>query len=225
MSTDALVERRVKEWLARRQAASKPKAVEPPPGRKVIALTGQYGALGNEIGARVAEKSGFHLYDREIIEMVAQRAHTDPHLVERFEERESTFLRSLVDQFLTVDQAQISNAEYFQRLTEVVGLVGHQGEAVILGRAANIILGPKCALRVRCIAPRELRIDRNMKRLGVSRAQAETATDHENERRIRWVRTTVCKDATDPALYDIMLNTEHLSVDQAADLILAAFRA
>lgn len=223
LSKELIVDRQIKEWLTRRKANKAIKAIKAMPiPKRVITMTGEYGANGNEIGEIVAEALGYTLYDRQIVHQVAERAQVDDALVERFERSEHTFLQEVFDELMS--NRRLEDTEYARRLTEVIALVGSQGDAVILGRAANILLGPTRALRVRCVAPRALRTVRIAQRLGLTRAEADRETEREDARRVQWVRDMVGQDPRHSANYDLVLSTEILSNEHAASVIVKAFR-
>ena len=95
---------------------------------------------------------------------------------------------------------------------------------MILGRAANVILGAENALRIRCIAPMSLRVQRNSKRLCIPLKEAEAATTREDNRRMKWVEELVGMKMQDPSQYDLTISTGQFSVDQAAALIVRSYR-
>ena len=68
-SIDALVEEQVRRW----QLAGSKKEAEPRP--PVITVTGQHGARGDELSRAVASALEFDHFDREIIHLIADRAH------------------------------------------------------------------------------------------------------------------------------------------------------
>ena len=61
---------------------------------------------------------------------------------------------------LLVSSRHITPDQYAEHLIRVVGAIGEHGNSVILGRGAGFILSPDRCLRVRCVAPLELRARR-----------------------------------------------------------------
>ena len=97
-----------------------------------------------------------------------------------------------------------------------------EGRIVYHGLAGHLLLkGAPGLLRLRVIAPLEFRIRMAEERLHLSRAEAIAhigATDHD---RRRWTQFLYGLDWQDPALYDLIVNFERLSLDQACDMIAA----
>ena len=220
-SKEALVERQVREWQARRAARRNRDRLKI--FHRAITITGEYGALSNRVGEVVAQQLGFRFYDREIIEMISEKAKVDSYLVEKVETDRQSYLQEIFETLL--GNRTINDSGYLRRLTEVIGAIGHEGSSVIMGRAANIILGGDRALRIRCIAPSDLRIQRNSRRLCVPLAEAKQATKKEDQRRTRWVEDLLNVDPLDPAHYDLVISTGQFSVDQCAALVVRSYRA
>ena len=196
---------------------------EPLVPSRSVTITGEFGALGDPVAVEVSKRLGHTLYDRQVVEMISQKAHVEPTIVEEMEHHQRSYLQSIFDD--VVHTVAMEPSSYCRRLHQVVGLIGSQGSAVILGRGANVILGPKRALRVRCVAPPELRVTRLAERLGVDPHQATRMAAEEDERRFRWVRKTVGGDIRDPTLYDLVLNTAFMTPTQCAAAVVAAYHA
>ena len=225
LSREQLVDRQVSDWVTRqrlRRAAEQERS-EPTSPTRTVTVTGEFGAMGDPVASEVAQRLGYTLYDRQVIEMISQRAHMDATIVEEAEQHQRSYIQSLFDD--GVHAEAMEPASYCRRLHEVVGLIGAQGTAVILGRGANVILGPKRALRVRCVAPAELRVARLAERLGLDPHQARRMAAEEDERRIRWVRQSVGGDIRDPTRYDLVLNTAFMTPSQCAAAVVAAYHA
>jgi cytidylate kinase len=217
VSREILVDRRFKEWEARRNR----KVELPAKQQRILTLTGRFGSMGDTVAARVAEILGYTLYDRQLISMIAERAKVDPSLVKSVEKREHTYLREVFDEL--VGNVELEDTEYARRLTEVVGLVSANGEAVILGRGANVLLGPKRAMRVYLTAPRARRLARIAKVLKLGAEDAERQMVEEDDRRQHWVQSMMGANIRDPAGYDLVICTGTISPEQAAQAIVAAF--
>jgi cytidylate kinase len=109
--------------------------------------------------------------------------------------------------------------------------VAEQDNVVINSRGGQILLrGIAHALRVRVIAPFDLRVKRVIKKMagqmGESvdvRTTAEMVrrSDHEKHGRMRYLYDV---DWGDPALYDLVVNTEKLTTAAVVDMILGLVR-
>ena len=115
--------------------------------------------------------------------------------------------------------------EYAKLLLRILNTIGKHGNAVILGRGANCALAKINALKVRIVAPDAVRRKYIQKTRDLSYADAEKLMHSTDANRTAFVRRYFNSDATDPAGYDLILNTGFLSVDKAVQVIQCAISA
>ncbi len=94
------------------------------------------------------------------------------------------------------------------------------GKVVYHGLAGHLLLkGGHPILRTRIIAPLEVRIQMVQARLSYDRGRAITYIEEVDAARRKWTRFLYGVDWGDPSLYDIVLNLEHISIDEACRII------
>ena len=98
------------------------------------------------------------------------------------------------------------------------------GKGVIVGRGAHFRLDPQVTLRVRVIAPLELRTARVAARDGLSRDDARAKILRIDGERIAFNKQHYGADISDPSHYDLVVNAGTLGIEGAADLSVRAFR-
>lgn len=97
------------------------------------------------------------------------------------------------------------------------------GNLVYHGLAGNMLLrGLPAILRLRLIAPLEVRIRTVMEREGLTRKAAEQYIADVDENRIRWTRFMYDVDIRDPQLYDMMINLDRMSIQTACGVVCEA---
>jgi cytidylate kinase len=79
-------------------------------------------------------------------------------------------------------------------------------------------------LRVRLVADRDDRIGVMSQRLGIPRPEAARYVEKKERERDLFVQHHFHKDAADPRLYDLVLNSTRFSVAECADIIVEALR-
>jgi hypothetical protein len=95
-----------------------------------------------------------------------------------------------------------------------------QGPLAYFGYSGHLLLGKVAHfVRVRLIAPMELRIARTRERLGYSEEEARDYIRRVDQERIHWARMMYGLDIRDPALYDLCINIERLSLDGACKML------
>jgi cytidylate kinase len=119
-----------------------------------------------------------------------------------------------------------SDARYKEAITSIINDVADKGNVVIIGRGSQTILRerPGC-LHVRTTAPLDLRVQRIAEREAISEEEAKQRVHESDKGQIDYHRKYFKVEPTDPDLYDLTINTEHLPSEEAAELIAAAARS
>jgi cytidylate kinase len=122
-------------------------------------------------------------------------------------------------------QAGVLAGEDYRRETEALIREHTDGGAVILGRAAAVILRDcEHALHVRLDGPAERRVQQAMELEGLSREDAERLRRDGDRAREAYVRHFYSCDARDPALYHLVIDSTALPTDTVVAVIAAATR-
>jgi cytidylate kinase len=211
-----LVDRQIRRWEVTRRS----RATEP--ARPCIALSRFPGTRADLVSARLAERLGFALFDKAIVEQIARATGLQEQLVEGVDGQ----MRSAIERFVAdgFRRQQFTESDYAQQVVRLLATVGERGGAVILGRGAPLVLPPERALRVLLVAPREIRVARAAEALGVDAKAAAAAVEREDRARHEFLKAHFRVDADDPLNYDLTLNTAHLDVEAAAAAIEAVYR-
>jgi cytidylate kinase len=125
-----------------------------------------------------------------------------------------------------VERFDVETRKYITVLQSALLDVAEHDNAVIMGRGAQVLLrNIPHVLRVRVMAPFDLRVKRVMKKMaGQMRETVDVRTtaemirrnDHEKSGRMRYLFDV---DWADPALYDLVVNTEKLTSEAGVELI------
>ncbi len=100
-----------------------------------------------------------------------------------------------------------------------------EGDLVYHGLAGHMLLRElPFVLRIRLIAPIEVRIRTVMERQKLSRQTAEHYIHDVDEERLRWSKFIYDVDVTDSRLYDLMINLEGMSISTACSGVLEIVR-
>lgn len=217
-SREQVVERQVQAWLAQRRGSGEGVPSDGP----VVTLSRTRGSLGDEVAVEVAQVLGWEVWDRKLVEAIAERARVEPSLVRATEAREIRLVRQVAETLL--GNPALEPSVYLRQLGEIVALLAAHGRAVLVGRGTNFLLGPKQALRVRVDAPRALRVARVAGEGGIPERDAEEEVRQEDQRRTRWVEGMFNRDPREPTAYDVTLCTEAWTPAEAAGVVVAAWQ-
>jgi cytidylate kinase len=189
--------------------------------KTVITISRQMGSGGRLIAEGVAASLGWRLVSKEVIIKAAENSGQDEDKIERvFEQR-----LSLQDRITFRERSQ----KYIESISYAIRDIVDEGNVVILGRGAHIIMqGDPRLFRVHLVADLEVRIARIA---GQYKLKAKTGM-HEARRMVinsDYSRTAYHNylfeaDWNDPLLHDIVINTTDISIEQAAGVVLDAYR-
>jgi cytidylate kinase len=185
-----------------------------------IAISRQAGANGSAVACAVGQRLGWPVYDRELVEKIAQEAGLRGQLVESVDERRISWLEECWQGFTS--QPSFSQLAYVRRLVRVLSALAAHGACVIVGRGAAQVLPQTTTLRVRLVGPEDAREAVIRNRLGLGAKEARRHVKEIDEQRTRFVRDYFHIAPDDPTDYDLWLNSCRLSVADCADLIVTA---
>lgn len=202
----------------------------------IITISRQFAAGGSEIARLVARRLGWSVVDNQLVDEVAIRAGLTRDEVAEREERAPGFVERLartlatsVPEFVVPDGSPLPDLTEANlvRITErVVEDLAAAGRVVMVGRAAAAVLASRPeALHARVVAPRAVRIEHAIERLGLDPKQAEKVLDETDQNRARYHRQYYGRDWLDPVNYHVTLNTHALGFEGTVEVIVARARA
>jgi cytidylate kinase len=198
----------------------------------LITISASYGAGGSEIGPELAERLGVPFLDRSIPVAVAERLAIS--LAQALEHDQSVgsvldrFLRSLAPAAAAfgvypVAVETVKEQSYTQATEQVIYEYASSGAAIILGRAASVVLreDPR-ALRVRLDGPAERRITQAMRIQDIDRETAERRMAETDRARDAYLHHFYGVDAHDCSLYHLVIDSTAIGLQRCVELIATA---
>lgn len=147
-----------------------------------------------------------------VVEAAAQLGVSEEVLSQKLERSPGLWERMTHERRVYVTALQAALAEH------VAG-----GNLVYHGFADHLLLpGVPAVLRVRLIAPLAMRVRAVMSQHRLARDAAVRYIDEIDEDRARWAKFIYGIDLRDPALYDLTVNLETMTVDSACAVVVAA---
>jgi cytidylate kinase len=218
--TAHMVEREWNKWLQLTQQRAREELRRSAP---TITISRERGSGGSSIGRLAAERLGFAIFDSEIVDHVARSAAVDRMVVARLDEHSQ---RSIGSRSERVSLARhFPPQSYMAHLTRTLLTIGENGQAVVIGRGAHLILPLERCFRVRVIAPQEVRILRLVTGSGIDRRQAEAQLADTDKQRAEFIRENFQQADSNPLLYDLVINTGRIELNTAAELIVHGVEA
>ena len=207
---------------------------------QVVCISRSRGAGGEAVGRIVSNELGFRYVDDEILVRAAERADVDPSLVADTERRKSLLTRVL-EVLASSGASQLDpagafapdaliavnpSANYQELIGEVIRETGAEGKTVIVAHAASMTLaGTAGLLRVLITASPETRAQRLAEANSVSEGDARKQIDDSDSARDDYFRRFYDVSEELPTHYDLVVNTDSLSLAAAAGVVVAAAQA
>jgi len=197
--------------------------------KNIITIERQYGSGGSKIGQIVAEKMGINCYNRQILEMTAERCGISPEYLESAEESVPTsFLYSLLlsaNPARTMeDNLPLSDKVFLMESRIITELSEKEKHFVLVGRCGSYILEDKGCFSVYIYAPQEKRIERAIQEYGLSTNKAENIMKKADKRRETFYNVNTGRSWQDKDMYSLCLNSADLGDELCAEVIIKAFR-
>jgi len=201
----------------------------------VITVSRTIAAGGEEIAFTAAMELGFRYADEEIILRAAEASGVSRETLAAMEHTPGLVMRILEAMARTPPDPEgvgipvivgESRADYQGLIERVVRETATEGGVVIVAHAASVPLtGVKGLLRSLITAPREARIARLVRDSGMDEAQARKTTEESDRQRREYLKRFYDVKEELPTHYDLVLNTDVISVPAAAQLLIAAAKS
>jgi cytidylate kinase len=191
-----------------------------------LIISREKGAGGNAVARLVGKRLGWQVFNNEIVDEIAQKAHVRRRLIESLDERDRATIQDTIQEAIDqlLNPEEIGTSDYLGYLKQVVLTLGHQGDVIIVGHGAQFILPGQFGLSVRMVAPIEARIRRIADKARPSLAAARVEVERIDRERVKLIRRHFGHDVTDPLSHDLIINTAAISVEAAAEIVLTALQ-
>ena len=218
--TSILVENCMKKWEKRRikvKKEEKVKQISP-----CISFSRKIGVGALEIADLLAEKTGYPVFEREIIEHMADNAHLNKKTIAFFDEYYPGKLTELAT-FLFAEKSYIMS-DYTKHLFRTVVSIADIGSTIFVGRGTHLILPRDRVLAVRLICSKEYRCQRLASILNISTKNVESKLNEIDKGQRLFFKKVFSKHDALPYEFDLCINCDYIKKPQSvADVIYAAF--
>lgn len=214
-----IVEDRIKAWEAeklRNKNFASQKGNFP-----VITISREFGSRGAALAGLIGERTGFKVWDREIIEAISKELGSNQEFVETIDENRRDMIEDAIFGFL---KNVNTNVNYLRTLVRVVKTVEQHGNAIIVGRGSNYICLNPDSVHVRVVSPVKKRAADYAERKGVKMKEALAVIDRKDKERADFVKKNLKNDVYNASDYDIVLNSGTLDMDAMMEIVMEAYR-
>jgi len=181
-----------------------------------ITISEMIGTSGEKIAKKVAQALNYSYYgEEELLKTADEMGFLSD--VKKLDEKGPPLFVSLFSQRPKI---------YLDRLQSVIYEVAKKGDAVFFGRGSQLMLHSfDCAFHVLITGSTEKRIQRVMEEKKVGREVAEKMIHSSDRDKRGFLRFAFDEDWLNPHLYDLILNSDKLSIDSATRMIVDAAKS
>jgi hypothetical protein len=209
------------------------------PGKKavkkgpVITISRAAGARGNSIADALVKRlesdktipgqRPWTLFNQNLIQHVIEEhklpEKTEDYFPEDKPDEISSFVAEVLGLHRGVYNTMVKTAETIRRIAKA-------GNAVIVGRGGNLITSDlPDALHIRLVGSEPFRIRHYSKHFGLTETKAASEIERLDRARKRFIKSHFDKNIDDAVQYDLVLNTDSFTNEQAVDLLVSALHA
>jgi cytidylate kinase len=207
---------------------------------RVVAISPTDGSAGQQVGPIVARELGFQVVNEQIVAQAAEEAGVTADVVADVERRKSVLARMLeslgeigpagaagVSGYAPVFEDQSPDRDALRGLIRsVLEESAERGNAVIVAHAASLALGGNPdVLRVMITASPETRARRLAEEQNIGEGEAKKLISRGDAGRADYLKRFDGTSGELPTHYDIVINTDRVTPEDAAALILDAARS
>jgi cytidylate kinase len=192
------------------------------PTRWTVAFSREAGIDASDVARLLAERLGWTVYDRELVEEIARSSGLQKELVESVDEVPAQRLPGMLDKFLGLRESGVDR--YLQTLGEIVCALAARGDCILVGRGAAVALPVESTLADLLVAPLATRVASLRAARGLTEKAARKEIERVDAERKKFVQTHFHKDPNDPSHYDLVLNVSRLTAAQCSAIVAEALQ-
>ena len=197
-----------------------------------ITIARQPGAGGRTMARVLAERLNeearqneqWRMYDRELVEKVAEDHELSTRMVESLEDSSHNWLRGVLHAWL--NPREPSELAVFHRVAATVRALAEGGRAIIVGRGSVFLTRDLPAgLHVYLVPPFDDRVERMAQKWNLSTDATATKLRELEQYRNEYYERHFSTKPFVPETFTITINTADISPEQAADIVVPAVAA
>lgn len=186
--------------------------------KKIITISRQFGTGGREIGEMVAKRLGVEVYDKYIIEHVAEQSGFEKNLVQSALQESSP--RKYASRKFKINGLNIDELLYIEE-KRIIKDLASKGPCVFIGRCSDYILkDEKDVMHVFIYGDLKVRANRVSKGNYEGRDNPEKILKEKDNKRASNYAHFTGRTWGEPTNYDLMINSSKLTPEECVDLII-----
>lgn len=190
----------------------------------VVTIAREFGSGGRMLGEMLAKKLGVKVYDREFIKLAAKNSGMDEQYIIKNEQTiPSYWLKCILSQgYGTQAGRGLSNDDVlFLAESKTVKEIADRESCIIIGRCADFVLDNSAnVIKVFCCTDEPDALKRCVNEYGLDKDKAVSEIRRINRARATHYEYYTGRKWGDPHNYDLTVNTAHIGLETACDMIM-----
>jgi hypothetical protein len=197
--------------------------------RRAITISRQAGSGAHAVGEALSRiltarnpsaRCPWTLFDRNLVEKVLEDHHLPSQLARFMPEDRTPQIADVLDDLFGLHPP---SELLVRRTADTILRLAEMGSVILIGRAATVVTARlDYVFHVRLVGSLEKRAAHMMELNPQSKAEAIKFIQQEDLGRARYLKKYFAKDIDDPLLYHMVINTDMVSYEEAAELIAQA---
>lgn len=185
--------------------------------QRLIALGREFGSGGHEIARKLAKRLDLPLYDKNLLDKIAEEQNGDPELLRQYDEKPKIAgIHRVVDGLSNAPGDQIAQMQF-----DYLRARAAEGKSfVVLGRCADEVLEDYPGLiSIFILADEASKLERTMTRDGISQREALLLMARKDRQRRSYHNQHCKRQWGEATTYDLTINSSRLGIDGTVDML------
>ena len=193
------------------------------PEKPVVTVSRDLGAGGGEIARRLSGALGIEIWDRQILDAVAESAKSSPELMSKLDDKIKTGKDTWIYNLLSGQNAFLTS--YRHHLVNVMLALSQLG-GIVIGRGGHLILANRPIFRLRVVGSPASCARRVADRQEMDFDTSLSEVKRVNKEREQFLWSAFRRHLNEPEYFDLIVNTDHFNDrwDEITELILNAMK-
>lgn len=184
---------------------------------KIITISREFGSGGKEIGKRIADELGYAYYDSNIVTLLAKETGmSEKYLSDISEKGVYPYAFQFAKSFATYSNMQNNQTEILVAQSRILKQIAEKGNAVIVGRGADVVLKEYKPMKIFVYSSQEAKIRRCKEKAELneklSDKDIEKKINEINKNREKFYSLISNKEWGKKENYDICINTTNVEI-------------
>lgn len=203
----------------------------------VITISREIGTGGGTVGQKLAEKLNVHYSNKQLMEALEKKFNLTKGGIEYLKSTKKNWFADLFEQVAPAPKATMKVGDYtfsrefqdtvtvqdiYEAEKEILNAIADQGSCVITGRSAFFVLKDRPnKVDIFITASKDARIERVMAKQNLTKEEATKLVDKVDAGRDNYVKRFTGLSRYDMRNYNLILDMDYLTEDEAVEKILS----